>query len=566
MNKKVNTPKRVIAGSVAVLLAAGLFAGCAKKPASTGTDGKPGEVKEITEITAFFNTNLTSTIAPWDTPVGKKITELTGVKVKVEYLVGQDARQKAGIMIASGDYPDIINPGEATGDFIAAGALIPLDDYIAKDGTNIKKIYRPSELTLLKQQYGKTYYVSGSRASEDTLYPSAGFYLNIDALKDAGYPKVKTMDQFLEIVRNYVKKNPTYNGKSTIGFTGPAEAVRMSALQYGGSRFVAGYPNDGPAYVDQKTLVTKTIMSSDFAKQYNKVLNGMWNEGLMDKEMFMQTNDQYLAKLSSGRVVGFYDQRGSLLTAFSALEKQGLTSRMFVAFPATFAEVEKDYYRGPRAFTTQTGLAITNKAKDPESIFKFLDRMAGEDINKLNMWGIEGTDYTVAGGKMTKSADQWKQYNDLDYQKKQGISQFWEFPRYEESLDAKYSKFTDGNMVSPTKTDEFLNIKYQDYEKEILKAYDIKSFNDLFAPTYPATYEPGWAVRSKMPADHPGKVAVEKALEIAKQYVPKVVTAKPAEFDKVYAEYLDKLSKLDLKSFEDEMTKQIQDGAQYYKN
>jgi len=101
-----------------------------------GQEEKPTEVKTYT---AFFNTSLTAMVDPWDTPVGKKITELTGVKLKTEYLVGADARQKAGVMIASGDYPDIILPGEATGDFVAAGALIPLDDYIEKYGENIKK-------------------------------------------------------------------------------------------------------------------------------------------------------------------------------------------------------------------------------------------------------------------------------------------------------------------------------------------------------------------------------------------------------------------------------------------
>lgn len=42
-----------------------------------------------------------------------------------------------------------------------------------------------------------------------------------------------------------------------------------------------------------------------YAKTYYKILNQMWNEGLLDKEMFSQNYDQYLAKISSGRVVGF---------------------------------------------------------------------------------------------------------------------------------------------------------------------------------------------------------------------------------------------------------------------
>jgi putative aldouronate transport system substrate-binding protein len=553
---------------IAVLLTAALFSttlltGCDKTKNTGGNDSKPGEIKKLT---AFFNENLTSTTMPWDTPVGKKIIELTGVKVEVEYLVGADARQKASIMIASGDYPDLINPGEATGDYIAAGALIPLDEYIEKFGTNIKKVYRQSELNLLKMQYGKTYYVSGTRAGEDPLYPSAGFNLAIDVLKDANWPKVTSLTQYVNIIRDYVKKNAEYNGKPSIGFTMPAEAVRMSGLQYGAARFVGGYPNDGPAYIDQKTLECKTIMTAPYAKDFTQVLNEMWNEGLIDKEMFMQTNDQYLAKISSGRVVGFYDQRWAYADAINALEKQNLQGRVPVAFPVLLDAVEKDYYRGPRAFVTQTGIAISRKCKDPEFAFKFLDRMAAEDIGKLTKWGIEGEDYSVQNGKMAKSSEQWSKYLDSDYVKKQGINQFDQFPRFEESMDPKYGKFSDGNLVSPSKTEDFFNQRYKDYEKDILKAYGIKTFTDFFAPTYPAIYEPGWAVRSKMPADHPGKIAVEKALEISKEYLPKAITASKADFNKLWDEYQGKLSRLDLKSFEDEMTVKIREGSKHYRD
>ena len=192
--------KRLIAMLLAFLLVVVLFAGCGQTkdqpstsgPAQSGDDQEETptpqeEPKEVTTYTAFFNYALTSMIDPWETPIGKKITDLTGVKLKTEYLVGTDARQKAGVMIASGDYPDIIIPGESTGDYVAAGAFVPLDDYLEKYGENIKQAYRPSELQLLKMQYGTTYYISGTRAGEDTLYPSAGFYLVADAVEKAGW-------------------------------------------------------------------------------------------------------------------------------------------------------------------------------------------------------------------------------------------------------------------------------------------------------------------------------------------------------------------------------------------
>ncbi|HZJ57299.1 MAG TPA: extracellular solute-binding protein [Clostridia bacterium] len=569
--------KRFITMLIALILVIAVLAGCGQTKEQSGKadppqsgngkeetpqDEKPGEV---TTYTAFINYALTSMTDPWETPVGKKITELTGVKLKTEYLVGTDARQKAGVMIASGDYPDIIVPGESTGDYVAAGAFVPLDDYLEEYGENIKQIYRPSELELLKMQYGTTYHISGVRAGEDTLYPTAGFYLVADAVEKAGWPVIKTLDEYADLLKDYVQKNPEYNGKPTIAFTLPGEGWRMSGLQYGAARFLDGYPNDGPACVDQETLEAKVIMTQDFNLTFLKFVNELWNMGIADKEMFMQTNDQYLAKISSGRVAGVYDQRGMFIDGLNALEKQELYDRMLIAFPVVNEGVEREYYRGPRAFATQSGIAISTKAKDPEGIFKFFDRMAAEDVNRLNKWGIEGEDYTMEDGKPVKTQEQWDKYIDADYQKKQGINQFDTFPRRED-VDSDYGRFSDGNLVSPTLFDDFFEIRYKDYEKDILKNFGIKTFNDFYAPSYPATYEPGWAIRTKMPADFSGKIAVEQALELATEYLPKVIMAKTEDFDKVWSEYQDKLSKLDLKSFEDEMTKELKAGAQYYQD
>lgn len=564
-------PKRSVAIAIVLLLLVTVLLGCSQKTVQPEkmepTEGTQKEKpEEIKTFTAFFNYALTSMVDPWETPVGKKITELTGVKLKTEYLVGTDARQKAGIMIASGDYPDIILSGEATGDYVSAGAFIPLDDFIEKYGDNIKVIYRPSELELLKMQYGETYYISGSRASEDSLYPSAGFYLAADVLKDAGWPVVKTLDQYADILKNYVQKNPEYNGKPTIAFTLPTEGWRMSGLQYGAARFLAGYPNDGPSCIDQETLEAKVIMTQDFNIPFLKFVNELWNMGIADKEMFMQTNDQYLAKISSGRVVGVYDQRGMFIDGINALEKQELYDRALVAFPVVNEGVEREYYRGPRAFATQSGISISTKCEDPEAVFQFLDRMGAEDINKLNKWGIEGEDYTMKGGKPVKTKEQWDKYNDLDYQKNQGINQFNDFPRREDVKSEKYGQFSDGNWVSPTEFDEYFDVRYKDYEKEILKEYGIKTFNEFYAPSYPATYEPGWAIRTKMPADFSGKIAVEQALELASEYLPKIIMAAPSDFDSLWKEYNDKLVKLDLDAFEDEMTKELKAGAQYYRD
>jgi putative aldouronate transport system substrate-binding protein len=193
-------------------------------PASSGTETPTEKLPPMPkEITMFHATPLAATTPAWDTPIGKKIEELTGVKLVVEYLVGTDSMTKANLMVASGTYPDIVSAGETAGVFIAANAFIPLDDLIEKYGTNIKKIYRPNELELSRAQNGKIYIISNNRPTIDNLYPAAGFYLSYAVLKDAGFPVVKTLSQYGQLIKEYMAKNPKFGDADTIGFTLPTD-------------------------------------------------------------------------------------------------------------------------------------------------------------------------------------------------------------------------------------------------------------------------------------------------------------------------------------------------------
>ena len=87
-------------------------------------------------------------------PVIQKITELTGVTIKFEFLVG-DLDQKLGVMIAGGDYPDVIFAGDAGSKLRDAGAFIPLEEEIPKY-PNLNAMYG-NVLKYLTQADGHVY-------------------------------------------------------------------------------------------------------------------------------------------------------------------------------------------------------------------------------------------------------------------------------------------------------------------------------------------------------------------------------------------------------------------------
>ena len=564
------TAKKSIALLIALAMAVAMLAGCssgtptdANDPASAG-DGSAaatGDERTPATFSLLQMAAATSTVDPWiDTPVGQYLQEKTNVELEIEFLVGSDVRQKASLLIAAGEYPDLLTTSDASGDLKAAGAFVPLNDYIA-NSTNIKNCYTESQIKLMTQEDGNIYWF-GNHASENAVYPTAGYYLNMDLLAQAGYPQVTTFEQWQQLIIDYVEANPTYKGQSTIGITEPTEAWRASAVQYGGSRFLAGYPNDGLTVIDQDTLEAKVVMTQDFQKEFCRMLNKMWNLGIADPEMFMQTDEQLQSKIGSGRVAGMYDQRSMISVGLDALEAND-PSRMLVAFPVTFEGVETERYRGARTFQPGFGIGISVTCEDPDRAFQFLDDLASEECQTVLRWGIEGTDWSYGeDGSLTKTEEQWAQYNDINYKQTSGIEQmgwfnFWPglepFP-------------TSGTIASPSNTPEYAQQAYEDYELEFLSHYDAQTFCDWFNPSYDATYEPGYSIRQRIDTSDPRKIAGETALTITLEYVPKLAQCAPEDFDAVWDEFVGKLADLPLAEYEQLVTQMAQESAPNYQN
>ena len=109
--------KRVLAGTLAAAAAVSMTA------CSNNTKTADGGSQK--HFSVFING---STEEPSDdNKIMKKIEDELGYTFDFEYLVGNEA-EKVGVMIAGGEYPDIVSCGDNT--FVQAGALVPLDDYI----------------------------------------------------------------------------------------------------------------------------------------------------------------------------------------------------------------------------------------------------------------------------------------------------------------------------------------------------------------------------------------------------------------------------------------------------
>ncbi|MDT8717261.1 ABC transporter substrate-binding protein [Clostridium sp. 19966] len=545
MNKK-----KIVTCLVCAALVVTVFAGCGKKNESNSSSSNGKNT-----FTLFVDGGGYKPLQLTDTTVGKEITKLTGVTLKCDYLVGSDEKTKAGLMIASGEYPDLLNGGNALTDFISAGALVPLDDYIEKYGTNIKKYYG-DDLKKLKSPDGHIYTLSPGRKANTPIYATSGFNLIADLLKQQGYPKVTELNDYFDRIEKYVKENPNYNGKPTIGFAAETDSTGNYILT-NAPAYLAGYPNTGNNIITKGSdgqYTAKNFYLTNYAHDYFKKLNEEWSKGILDPDMFTQNQDAFKAKISSGRVVGYYDERWRLSDSITALEQQKQYDRIPVSMPVTFAGVTNNSYGGINVTSVQAGVSITKSCKDPVAAFKFLDAMCGDEIQKLVEWGQKGTDYEVdSNGKMTKNADQLKQMDDANYGQTSGIGQFWMFPHPNFGKDSKYA---DGNIVSPQDTDAYISTKYKPYEQDIVKAYNVKSLADLVSAPIDSPFGYGWDIQipdSKQDV----KIAQQNAGNIAIAYMPKLITGKTANFESVWSEYSQKMKDAKYDIGNDYITQQV---------
>ena len=476
-----------------------------------------------------------------DNPVVKKVRELTGVTIQFEFLVG-DLAQKMGVIIASGDYPDLMQPSQSRSTAMEAGVFIPLDDYVTSDKyPNLKKHYEPYLGKLRAASGGKNQILlidNFGRYYGDwipTYLNGPGFWLQKDVLADAGYPNPKTLDEYFALIENYVKKYPKIDGQSSLGFEVLSYDWRSFCLKNPAQHLI-GHPNDGDVIVDPKTYVAELYQDKDFAKTYYKKLNEEFHKGIISAETFTQNYDQYQAKISTGRVIGMFDQYWNFQNAERPLRQEEKWNRTYVATDITYPGYKGQYLDAP-TFTGGNGMGITTACKNPERAIQYIDFMLSEDMQKLLQWGIEGVNYQV---------DDKGVYYRTEEQRTQSRDQAWVINNMADQLWNQFPKiqgiFSDGNWCWPDEQPGEVAAQQSKYDREFLGHYGFKLPTEFLTPPpsmKSPDYYPVWGYT--MEDGSPARNAYNKMTELENTYLPRIITEDASKFDAAWDAYVKKI-------------------------
>lgn len=559
--------RKVVSLMLVSAMVAGMLAGCgsdsgSSKGGSSTETGSAAEASSSGETAddaddkspiTFEYFNADGKNGNWDNPVAKAITEATGVTLDVSYPVASqgDAKEDIALMIANDEYPDMIYAKGSATDLYQAGALIDMTDLIEKYGPNIKKMYG-AEMEKLKwsQDDPGIYQLSYAGVNQKTLTTGGSCQIQWAALKENDYKYPKTLDEYEKMIKSYLAAHPkTEDGLDMIGITMSASDWHwMITLGNPAGLLADASPDNGQWIIDDEYNVHYKHVT-DEEKEYFKWLCRMYNEGILDPNFATQTDDDYIAKVASGRVVAITDAEWHYSQCEATLVADGKVDQTYVGLPVTLREdqVEKALlYQGT---TVGWGIGITKSCEDPVRAIKFLDYLCSDEGQILYHWGIEGENYFLDDNGQPYRTDEEvaKAQSDPDYAKNTGIDNYTGFPIYG---TGSYSE--DGFPYTPT-TKESVIANYNTAEKEGCEAMGFEMLTDMFAQPEEfdlLPYSALWAYQQ------PQELAEKQTIldEIAWPGLVKCVTGTEDEFDGNWKSMVQELTDNGLADAEEAMT------------
>lgn len=511
---------RIVAGTLAGTMLLTL-AGCAGE-----LDDSNDQAGSTLEPITFTFYNADGAEDPWTDPVALAITEATGVTLDTLY--PSDVEEKTvELMIATGELPDLIFAKGDSDILIEQGALIDLSDLIDEYGPHIKALYGDEyEKLQSSRENPAIYQLCCGKVQDEALTSSGTAQLQWAVLAFNDYRIPYTLDEYGDMIREYKARHLNIDGQTTIGITLSVTDWHWYTTLANPSGYIANGAIDNGQWIvsDDYKVQYKHMVGGQ--KEYYRWLNRMYDEKVLDQEFAIQTHEDYLEKIASGRVLGLLDADWDYTTAENTLKAAGRYERTYAGLPVTIDSSVKCASLAPQELNTW-GIGITTACKDPVRAIQFLDWLCTEEAQILVNWGIEGVNYYYdEDGVRCRTAEEIERAEkNVSYQNETGVGlHSYPFPSYGNTvLDSTGNYFC---ILNP----ESVADSYNEQEQAALEAWDVERLTDIFPQAdefEKKEYTPLWS--RILPADLDRQLS--RLDEIAREGLIDCVVCTPDKFD-----------------------------------
>lgn len=511
---------RIVAGTLAGTMLLTL-AGCAGE-----LDDSNDQAGSTLEPITFTFYNADGAEDPWTDPVALAITEATGVTLDTLY--PSDVEEKTvELMIATGELPDLIFAKGDSDILIEQGALIDLSDLIDEYGPHIKALYGDEyEKLQSSRENPAIYQLYCGRVQDEALTSSGTAQLQWAVLAFNDYRIPYTLEEYGDMIREYKARHLNIDGQTTIGITLSVTDWHWYTTLANPSGYIANGAIDNGQWIvsDDYKVQYKHMVGGQ--KEYYRWLNRMYDEKVLDQEFAIQTHEDYLEKIASGRVLGLLDADWDYTTAENTLKAAGRYERTYAGLPVTIDSSVKCASLAPQGLNSW-GIGITTACKDPVRAIQFLDWLCTEEAQILVNWGIEGVNYYYdEDGVRCRTAEEIERAEkNVSYQNETGVGlHSYPFPSYGNTvLDSTGNYFC---ILNP----ESVADSYNEQEQAALEAWDVERLTDIFPQAdefEKKEYTPLWS--RILPEDLDRQLS--RLDEIAREGLIDCVVCTPDKFD-----------------------------------
>lgn len=365
---------------------------------STEAEGdKPYEGVTLT-YWVELNGSVSSSVANLrETKWTQVVEEKTGIKLDFIHPTSGSEDEEFSILVASGEYPDIIEhtwtkySGGASA-AISDGVIINLNDIIENEAPNLKAILKshPEVDKMVKTQEGDYYcfpFLRGLETPNKTQF-SSGMVVRKDILDKLGLSVPETIDEWETVLRAFKEDG------IEVPFTTRHNWMREV--------WCPGFDNWGDFYVEDS--VVKNGLMEDSRKEFLTKMNEWYREGLIDRDYLVADKASCQTYFTTGKSAATYAPGGQGLGTYTQVMHEAdpeITQEDIIStVPVTSVKGKDAKFSKMNQIFDGSGSSatITTQCRNVEAAAWLLDWMYGPEGSMVNCFGKEGESYNMENG------------------------------------------------------------------------------------------------------------------------------------------------------------------------
>lgn len=354
----------------------------------SSSEENESSASEIVTLRAVLN--VPAEVNLENNPVLKRAEELTGIRLDIEAPPSNEYWDRTRIIVASGDYPDMMIQGTDVDmeKWAEEGILAELDDKIVNYPNLMANITAGQWSDGRALSTGKIVAVPRANAHD-----KRGYVINQTWLDNLGLEAPETIEEFVEVSRAFTFDDPDGNGKDdTYGVTFSSTTGRNPLFSQTTDFVSTAYNMSVHWGMPDADGAFRTRATSLKFYDYLDLFKDMYEEGILDRELIINKSyeNDVIGAMMKNRVGIVQGSAKSYISEFITANGRDLDEFTFHAPLKLDENSDPIYTMPPSNWAAMHIFADSDKIDD---CLRFLDFCNSEEGYILFTYGIEGIHY-----------------------------------------------------------------------------------------------------------------------------------------------------------------------------